>query len=96
MHVDIWVENHQPIALAPLLDLRARRGSLLYIGRRVGTDGKASDGGDAPGWVIFDGNDGFVPVGDPGNAWYDDTLDWGQSLGRLLQPGEALHVRFGA
>jgi hypothetical protein len=94
MTVDIWVENHQPVSLAPLVDLKARKGTLLYIGRRVAGDGAVFEGGDAPGWVVFDGQDGFGPVADPGSVWYDDTLDWGRSLGRILQPGEALHVRY--
>ena len=39
MTVDVWVENHQPVALAPLVDLPVRRGGLVYIGRRVAADG---------------------------------------------------------
>lgn len=93
MTIDIWVENHLPVTLVPLVDLPLRRGSLLYLGRRV-ADGRVFEGGDAPGWVVFNGRDGFSPVGDPGDAWYDDLLDWGRSLGRVLQPGESLHVRY--
>ncbi len=94
MTVDVWIENHQPVSLAPLLDLGVRRGDLLYIGRRVTTDGRVFENGDAPGWVVYDGTDGFAPVEDPGEPWYDTALDWGRSLGRVLQPGEALHVRY--
>jgi hypothetical protein len=94
MTIDVWIENHQPVSLTPLLDLGARRGDLLYIGRRVTADGQVFEG-HTPGWVIFDGEDGFTPVGDLGEPWYDATLDWERSLGRVLQPGEVLHVRYG-
>jgi hypothetical protein len=96
MTVDVWVENHQPTALRPLLDLEVRRGSLLYIGRRVTLGGDCYEGSDAPGWVVFDGQDGYAPVADPLSAWYDERLDWGASLGRVLAPGESLHIRYGS
>ena len=92
--VDEWVENHQPGPLQPLNDLRLGRGSLVYIGRRVTLDGAVFEGGDAPGWVVFDGQSGYTPVADPVSAWYDEQMDWGASLGRILAPGESLHVRF--
>jgi hypothetical protein len=64
------------------------------------TDGEAGPefeefaGPEAPGWVVFNGRDGFRAAEDPADCWYDDALDWDRSLGRLLQPGEALHVRY--
>jgi hypothetical protein len=59
-------------------------------GARIGS----VPGAEEPGWVIFDGWDGFRSAGDPTDSWYDAALDWDRSLGRLLQPGEALHVPF--
>lgn len=111
MPADIWVENHQPVPLAPLKGLGLRRGSIVFIGKRVvrrpervsdlaDTDGQVGptadvfEGAEAPGWVIFNGRDGFRAADDPTDCWYDDTLDWDRSLGRLLQSGESLHVRF--
>jgi hypothetical protein len=111
MPADVWVENHQPVPLAPLAELGMRRGSIVFIGKRVvrrpeqrselaetngqaGPDLEVFEGAEAPGWVIFDGRDGFRAADDPTDCWYDDALDRDRSLGRLLQPGESLHVRF--
>ena len=55
---------------------------------------EAFDGPEAPGWVVYDGQGHFHAADDPADRWLDDILDWDRSLGRLLQPGEALHVRY--
>ena len=93
MNVDVWVENHQPVPLAPLRELALRPGTVLYIGKRVTTADVPDREHPRPGWVVYDGADGFAAVGDV-TRWWDDQLDWGASLGRLLQPGEVLHVRY--
>jgi hypothetical protein len=109
--VDVWVENHQPVPLAPLRDLELRSGSVVFIGTRVvSRRARVSDladtgplappeidvfaGPDAPGWVVYDGQGHFHAADTPDDRWLDDTMDWDRSLGRLLQPGEALHVRY--
>jgi hypothetical protein len=109
--VDVWVENHQPVPLAPLRGLDLRRGSVVFIGTRVvsrpdrtsdladtgpweSPDRKEFGGAEAPGWVVYDGQGHFHAADDPADRWLDDALDWDRSRGRLLQPGEALHVRY--
>ena len=52
------------------------------------------EGAEAGLGDFFDGRDGFRAADDPTDCWYDDALDRDRSLGRLLQPGESLHVRF--
>ena len=111
MPIDVWVENHQPVPLAPLRELGLRRGSVVFIGTRVvsrraqisdlaDTDGEALPdveafaGPESPGWVVYDGQGHFHAADNPADRWLDDTLDWDRSLGRLLQPGEGLHVRY--
>ena len=91
MKVDVWVENHQPVPLVPLAELGLRRGTLLFVKNRVCGPGAEYPG---PGWCVYDGEQGFTALADPTDAWYDPNLDFGKSLGRLLQPGEVLHVRY--
>ena len=73
-----------PERLSDLAETSGQAGPELEVFQRA----------EDPGWVIFDGRDGFRSAGDPTDSWYDAALDWDRSLGRLLQPGEALDVPF--
>jgi hypothetical protein len=73
---------------------RERVSDLADTGPLAPRSVEAFDGADAPGWVVYDGQGHFHAADNPADSWLDDTLDWDRSLGRLLQPGEALHVRY--
>lgn len=104
--VNVWVENHTPVPLRPLAEVLAGAGPLtpVYVGRAVFRDGPTRRSefttGGYVGWFFpSDGQDQFREAGG-GNGndhyWYADGMDLDESLGRLLQPGEVLHITHAA
>ena len=89
MKADLWVEGHQPVPLVPLSMLKIEPGDVIYIGTRVTT----GDPADSPGWVLAGPAGLFVCLTSADYFW-DDDLDYEQSLGRRLQGAEAVLARF--
>jgi hypothetical protein len=87
---DLWVEDHQPVPLVPLSMLKIEPGDVIYIGTRNRTGDEPTD---SPGWVLAGPAGLFVCLTSADYFW-DDDLDYEQSLGRRLQTAEAVHVRF--
>lgn len=89
MKAQLWVESHQPVPLVPLSMLKIEPGDVIYIGRHVTGAGER----ECPGWVLAGDAGLFVCLTTAAYFW-DDDLDYGQSLGRRLQANESVLVRF--
>jgi hypothetical protein len=89
MKTQLWVESHQPVPLVPLSMLRIERGDVIFVG------GTAAEGtpDDCPCWVLA-GEAGLFVCLESGRYFWDDDLDFDQTLGRRLQPDESVLVRY--
>jgi hypothetical protein len=85
----LWVESHQPVPLVPLSMLKIEPGDVIYVGKRITTDGEQSP----PGWVLA-GTAGLFVCLTSAEYFWDDDLDYETSLGRRLQSNESVLVRF--
>lgn len=89
MKAQLWVESHQPVPLVPLSMLKIEPGDVIYIGRHVTDAGER----ECPGWVLA-GTAGLFVCLTTAEYFWDDDLDYEQSLGRRLQANESVLVRF--
>ena len=85
MKTQLWVESHQPVPLVPLSMLKIDPGDVIYIGQ-MATD-------ECPGWVLA-GEAGLFVCLETGRYLWDDDLDYEHTLGRKLQSGESVLVRY--
>jgi hypothetical protein len=89
VQAQLWVESHQPVALVPMSMLKIEPGDVIYIGKRITGDAPA----DSPGWVLA-GPAGLFVCLTTADYFWDDDLDYEQSMGRRLQADESVLVRF--
>jgi len=84
--------------MVPLSELDWDEGDILYIGRRVMREGSEYDDGEEDdGWAVMDrsGKSAYPLYLDSRESiWFFDHYDFGQTLGRHLQPGERLVVTY--
>jgi hypothetical protein len=85
----LWVESHQPVPLVPLSMLKIEPGDVIYIGKHMTAEGEK----ECPGWVLA-GTAGLFVCLTTAVYFWDDDLDYEQSLGRRLQADESVLVRF--